>query len=771
MATFSDELNGQLSCPICLDRFHDPKVLPCLHTFCRRCLDGKAEPGLLICPSCHHEVPLGDTGIDSLPSNYLLNNILDVVGTQEDDTENGIGDFPAKRSSCNSCDDGHMATSLCRDCNENLCDRCVLAHQRVRLTKDHHIVQLNIAFQFNSRSTSLQTSFLTSSLQALAQPLADPQQSYCEVRGHENEVLRLYCDTCSKAICRECTMLDHRGHSCVYLQDAVQNCKAITSRLVSDAKMGVRAMEEAITMAQNMAERVEVRTQAVATEVRATIRRHISALEERERELLHKVEKIRQVKGKSLHMQAEDLKQTLTAMTRCLETVEAVLQTGNDIDILKTKDRMVSQLQDLKALRGHLQPHEDDSILFTPPDAALHTALSSMGIVSSSAYASNSTATGDGVKRALRGKIAMFMVQAKDHQGEPRCVGGDQVSVIVQGPEGGLYHAEVIDRQNGTYTVSYRPQLEGEHRITVTLRGRHIYESPFRVQVKSGRNYANIGQMVKVFGCEGESEGQLCRPWGVCTDRDGRIIVADRSNNRIQFFDTNGRFIYKFGSAGSRNGQFDRPAGVVVDNKNRIIVADKDNHRIQIFTIEGQFMFKFGEKGVKNGQFNYPWDVAASPEGRILVSDTRNHRIQLFAPDGTFLNKYGFEGALWKHFDSPRGVAFNHEGHMVVTDFNNHRLLVIHPDFQSARFLGSEGSSNGQFLRPQGVAIDPEGHIIVADSRNHRVQVFTPNGNFLCKFGLPGTGPSQVDRPSGICVSPDGLIIVVDFGNNRVQIF
>lgn len=37
-----------------------------------------------------------------------------------------------------------------------------------------------------------------------------------------------------------------------------------------------------------------------------------------------------------------------------------------------------------------------------------------------------------------------------------------------------------------------------------------------------------------VFGTEGEGDGQLCRPWGVCCDKKGQIIIADRSNNRIQ---------------------------------------------------------------------------------------------------------------------------------------------------------------------------------------------------------------------------------------------
>ena len=30
--------NEELTCSICLDRFSNPKVLPCLHSFCKTCL-------------------------------------------------------------------------------------------------------------------------------------------------------------------------------------------------------------------------------------------------------------------------------------------------------------------------------------------------------------------------------------------------------------------------------------------------------------------------------------------------------------------------------------------------------------------------------------------------------------------------------------------------------------------------------------------------------------------------------------------------------------
>lgn len=766
------------------------RLLPCRHSLCQACLEahggrrrrggngplshsppaaastssssanscGAAE---LACPICEHRMPPADN--DGLPADLLLlNNLLDVVSAAEDELDGGGGQRRGRTkgspSGCSSCDEGAPVTSRCMDCAEYLCDHCVRAHQRVRLTKEHVIHRFRQQQQqhYNQQPfTSL--------------PLAHERVSYCQ--QHDNEVMRLYCDTCAVPICRECTMSRHVGHSFVYLQDAVQDSKEITLQLLADAQQGRQAIQLSIEKVRAMVEQVEMKAQVIRSEVKAVTSRHKKALEERECELLRKVEKIRQMKAKTLHLQVEALRENLTRLESTIDCVQKALLDGRDVDVLLAKEQMFVQIQDLKKLRNLLQPQDDDMLSFIPPDGVLYKAIKSLGIISSSAYAPISTAAGEGLKRALRGKMSSFTVITKDHTGEGRSSGGDLVVVVIMGPDGCLFRADVLDHHDGTYTVNYSPHLEGEHVVSVTIRGQHIENSPFRVIVKAGRNYTGIGLPICSFGGEGDEDGQLCRPWGVCVNKEGYIVIADRSNNRVQVFTPSGTYHHKFGTAGSRPGQFDRPAGVACDQNCRIIVADKDNHRIQVFTFDGQFILKFGEKGSKNGQFNYPWDVAVNTDGKILVSDTRNHRVQLFGPDGNFVSKYGFEGALWKHFDSPRGVAFNHEGHLVVTDFNNHRLLVIHPDFQSARFLGSEGTSNGQFLRPQGVAIDQEGRIIVADSRNHRIQIFEPNGNFLCKFGTQGSGFGQMDRPSGIALMPDGLIVVVDFGNNRILLF
>ncbi|KAI8515160.1 hypothetical protein Bbelb_077510 [Branchiostoma belcheri] len=64
-----------LVCQVCLEDFKQPKMLPCLHTFCQPCLEKllAAEPeGKLDCPTCRQDVPLPQNGVRGLKSKSLL---------------------------------------------------------------------------------------------------------------------------------------------------------------------------------------------------------------------------------------------------------------------------------------------------------------------------------------------------------------------------------------------------------------------------------------------------------------------------------------------------------------------------------------------------------------------------------------------------------------------------------------------------------------------------------------------------------------------------
>ncbi|KRY37169.1 E3 ubiquitin-protein ligase TRIM71 [Trichinella spiralis] len=389
------------------------------------------------------------------------------------------------------------------------------------------------------------------------------------------------------------------------------------------------------------------------------------------------------------------------------------------------------------------------------------------------------------------GKIyanVMYMVETIDYFNQPLRVGGDLVSGVVQQPNGVFEYMQVVDRNDGKYTCTFTPRMEGEHLVSLFVRGQAMPNCPLKLSVNGGRSYLTVSGRYPTnrFCSQGSGDGQLYRPWGIACDKLNRIIVADRTNHRIQIFDSEGRFLTKFGCQGCRDGQFDRPAGVAVTSSNDIVVVDKDNHRVQVFTSNGLFKLKFGEKGRDVGQFNYPWGVAVSPDDIIAVSDTRNHRVQLFTANGLFWRKFGYEQALYyKQFDSPRGVAFGPDGRrLFCTDFNNHRLVVYDLAAGRVTMHGVEGDAEAHFRRPQGIDVDTQGNLFVADSRNNRIQIFSPQMNFIasidCGRGTSianGTanqhhhGRPFMDTPTDVCVSPDGKVYVVDFGNNRILVF
>lgn len=455
-----------------------------------------------------------------------------------------------------------------------------------------------------------------------------------------------------------------------------------------------------------------------------------SAIEEREADLLKKVDQIRQYKGKMLMAQQENLRIALGKLARTSDLLtDSIESSQNAYDLMLANDRAERELKQFRPLGSELLPCEDDSMVFLPPESVFLRAISQFGSINPSLSS------------------RLFRPISRNNMLSCSVNNSNTFSVFPPSPE----YSDDLDFGQ-TLNYRNRPVFGAKHMVTV-------------------RDSGPVPSLT--FGGEGEGDGQLCRPWGICCNNLNQIIVADRSNNRVQVFNTSGCFLFKFGTQGSAPGQFDRPAGVAVNTHNDIVVADKDNHRIQVFKSDGTFIHTFGEKGVRNGQFNYPWDVACNSLNQIVVSDTRNHRIQLFSSDGCYITKYGFEGSsqMWKHFDSPRGVAFTPQGGVIVTDFNNHRLVVVEPNFQNAQFLGQEGASFKQFLRPQGLICDDEGRIVVADSRNNRIQVFERSGSFLFKIGQLGKNPGEMDRPSGIALTPEGRIAVVDFGNNRVQVF
>ena len=67
LLTSLQKLDAELTCPVCTDHFKEPKVLPCLHYYCKTCIGDlikRAKGHPFNCPECRREVGAANTDAD-----------------------------------------------------------------------------------------------------------------------------------------------------------------------------------------------------------------------------------------------------------------------------------------------------------------------------------------------------------------------------------------------------------------------------------------------------------------------------------------------------------------------------------------------------------------------------------------------------------------------------------------------------------------------------------------------------------------------------------
>uniref|UniRef100_A0A182YFK2 B box-type domain-containing protein n=2 Tax=Neocellia TaxID=44535 RepID=A0A182YFK2_ANOST len=683
---------------------------------------------------------------------------------------------------CGRCDT--HASSRCLDCNDVLCEDCTQLHAKNAFTKDHCVISINTISPIGSAPCMMQGNGLVSSNGGGSGngpiPGVAMSEPHCDVHG---EVLRYLCESCKKVVCQECTLWDHKDHSCIPVANISHGASDKIMSILESGKLGTKYIKASIDRAVTYSQAVERDAMEASARIRKAMRHFILAAEDRERTLLERVDKFRQQKLTSLSDQMAGLRAALAGLSQTSDMLTKALDSVSmmgSMEIAKTLTTGESQMEQFAAMYKNLQPKEE-FITFVAPNFELLQEIRMQGDVMLVGQRSNSVSSNSSGNASIQG------------QSGPNCGGGNanngvSSGVGAVGTVGNILTRRPIVRSTTPAqrigSSTWEPMGKGSGGGSSVLGSSPtsfgigpIPGAPILGQCIPGCNNhvaakPAVGPSL-TFGFDGHEDGQVSRPWGITVDKDGQILVADRRNNRVQIFYPDGTFKLKFGSKGTANGQFDLPAGICTDGQGRIIVVDKDNHRVQVFSAGGLFLLKFGCYGKECGQFQYPWDVAVNTKGEILVTDSRNHRIQLFSPDGLFISRYSFDGVnhsrYLKGLTTPRGACFTPQGDIIISDFENHRLLLI--DATLSKVLaakGHEGSAVHEFSRPSGICCDDDGRVIVADSKNQRVLVFSPQLEFLWAVeirpssnGLLAIGMDEKDRPSDVALLPDGRLVVM----------
>lgn len=122
---------------------------------------------------------------------------------------------------CSSCNDQTSATSRCTVCNDMLCDACVSAHKRVKLTREHPIVPLGNPNNLPNGATQ--------------STISKANKRY-SCGKHSAEKLSLYCDHCNKVTCVKCHEAtgDHFNHPSTEINKAAPSFRnALKNQLIN----------------------------------------------------------------------------------------------------------------------------------------------------------------------------------------------------------------------------------------------------------------------------------------------------------------------------------------------------------------------------------------------------------------------------------------------------------------------------------------------------------------------------------------------------------
>ena len=731
------KINAQLECSICLDTFKDPKLLQCFHVFCQLCLEPlvSRDGQSLHCPACRRSIPLGPNGVSGLQSDFHVQHLFEIRDTLEKVQT-------TKNTKCEKCDK-QIATGYCRQCAQFICDRCKEVHTIWKELKTHELESLE-------------------KLRAEAQNLISSQKPIVKCAKHPNKSLKIYCESCSELICKDCTIRLHQGHNFDLITEVLPKHKEEIVSSMEPVRTKLETVEKGLQDIATVEMELKRHSEATEADIHKEIDQAHQALDQRRQELVEQLHQLTRQKLKTLATQKEEIETLQVQLSSCMAYFDGSMETGTDSEVLAMKAPIIKQVKELTTSFPSMTPAEGaDSIHFVAGEQVQETCRKFGAVVDSVVCPEKCyiiEAQNIVAKEGEPTEVELHLVTQDGNECHHDCP--DLTAELTQCKTKETSKCTIF-KKDKTRAITFQPVRRGKHTLAVKVSGRDIQGSPFPVAVlPSPQNLAKPNTVIPGVN----------KPYGVTTNSKGHIIVAERGGHCISTFTAEGQKVLTFGQNGSGQGQFNGPIGVAVDNNDNIYAVDYNNNRIQKFTAGGQFIASVGSKGDQPLQFANPAGIGFNKMNKKLyICDQTNHRVQILNTDLTFHASFGSEGNENAQFENCLYAAFNSGGNVYVTDCSNNRVQVFTPEGEFLREI--KATPKGSVPNPFAIAIDSSDNVYVSERDNHCVDIFNSRGEYIASFGSTGTKEGQFDGAFGLHIDRNDCVLVCDCKNGRIQVF
>ncbi len=316
----------------------------------------------------------------------------------------------------------------------------------------------------------------------------------------------------------------------------------------------------------------------------------------------------------------------------------------------------------------------------------------------------------------------------------------------------------------------------------------------------------------------------IAGPTGVVVDDEGNIFIADRQNNRIRMVDKLGmiRTIMGTGTQDyngdaelARDTNLHLPFSVALDKNGDLLVIDRSHYRIRKLIMKGNRVTTVAGTGVKlfggdggpsqGANLEFPHGIDVDSKDNVIIADKAHYRIRQISPDGIITTiagtgirgNIGDGGPALKASVYPMRLRVSDKGEIFFISPSGFVSLVRKidskgiirqyittgdDDYQKAILASSSGASAKSEITVisqfSDLAIDKRGNLYLSDRINHQIRLLSPDGKIKT---IAGTGESNYfgdggpaikaafRDPGAITLDKKGNLYVADAANNMIR--
>ncbi|XP_047007130.1 E3 ubiquitin-protein ligase Midline-1 isoform X1 [Ictalurus punctatus] len=340
-----ESLESELTCPICLELFEDPLLLPCAHSLCfncaRRilvshCTSGEPVDAICAfqCPTCRYAISLSpQRGLDALKRNVTLQNIIDRVQRASTSAtlllsssgHSSPGDSPlgamttatapsspTELVQCQFCEQEppQCAVKTCVTCEVSYCEECLRAtHPNKKPFTGHRLIE----------------------------PLPDSHLRGLQCLEHEEEKVNMYCVTDEQLICSLCKLVGrHRDHQVAALHERYEKLKQTLDSNLSNLIKRSNELESLMGKLIQTCQHVEMNASRQEGKLMEECDILISLIQERRQIIGAKIKEGKAVRLRKLAQQIANCKQCIERSSALITQADQMLKETDHARFLQT---------------------------------------------------------------------------------------------------------------------------------------------------------------------------------------------------------------------------------------------------------------------------------------------------------------------------------------------------------------------------------------------------------------------------------------------------